>query len=374
MNDPRYQEVVDLFTASIPEDDGAQLSVFVKGQQVINTSTGVDPNSLISVFSCSKALSGVAFALIVQNGLLDLDEPVVTYWPEFGAKGKSKITVRQLLSHQAGLPNTRIGIKNSQWLTDHEAANLLAAERPLWAPGQAFGYHAVSLGTFISELAFRVTGRTIQEYFEENVRKPSGAQAFLGLPISEHHRVALVLPPKTPSAEQLKQFGPAENFVPGPYYAHVFGSLTPTEGPEVEYSFVGTRAMTFGHPAAGGLATAEGLARVFQWAVGYGEAESALTAETIEDFSQVQVSGFDLVLDANNSNVGTIFAKPSGPSPFGSISAFGHPGLAGALVFADPVGEIVFGYTVRRFTYPGGLDPRIRPIIKAIQAMALSGN
>ena len=374
MSDTTYEGVIDLFAAAVPEDDGAQLSVFVRGQQVVNTSIGVDPSSLVNVFSCSKALSGVAFALIVQNGLIDLDSPVATYWPEFAAKCKAKITVRQLLSHQAGLPETRIGIKNSQWLTDHEAAHLLAAERPLWAPGKAFGYHAISLGTFISELAFRVTGKTIQEYFEENVRKPSGAQAFLGLPESEHHRVAPLLPPKTPTADQLKRYGPPENFVPGPYFAHVFGSLAPTEGPEADYSFTGTRGMTFGHPAAGGVATAEGLARVLQWAVGYGQTDSGLEKEIVEDFSQVQVQGFDLVLDSSNSSVGTIFAKPSGASPFGSISAFGHAGLAGAMVFADPVGQIVLGYTVRRFTYPGGMDPRIRPIINEIQKLALASS
>ena len=129
MSAAKYQEVVELFQSAIPEDDGAQLSVFVKGEQVINTSVGVDPDALINVFSCSKALSGIAFAQIVERGLIDLDETVVTYWPEFGVKGKSKITVRQLLSHQAGLPETRLGITNKQWLTDHDAANLLAAER-----------------------------------------------------------------------------------------------------------------------------------------------------------------------------------------------------------------------------------------------------
>ncbi len=372
MSDSQYQEVVDLFASAIPEEDGAQLSVFVGGRQVINTSTGVDPASLINVFSCSKALSGIAFAHIVQSGLINVDEPVVTYWPEFGAKGKTKITVRQLLSHQAGLPETRVGIKNSQWLTDHEAANLLAAERPLWAPGKAFGYHGLSIGTFISELAFRVTGKTIQRYFEENVRKPSGAQAFLGLPESEHHRVAPLLPGKIPSAEQLMAYGPPENFVPGPYNAHVFAGLAPTAGPEADYSLTATRGMVFGHPAAGGLASAEGLATVFQWAVGYGQENSGLDKDVIEDFSQLQVNGFDLVLDTYNMSFGTIFMKPCGAKPFGSISAFGHDGAAGAMVFADPVGEIVLGYTVRRFTYPGGMDPRIRPIVKAIQKIALA--
>ena len=372
MSAAKYQEVVELFKSAIPEDDGAQLSVFIKGEQVINTSVGVDSDALINVFSCSKALSGIAFAQIVERGLIDLDETVVTYWPEFGVKGKSKITVRQLLSHQAGLPETRLGVTNKQWLTDHDAANLLAAERPLWAPGKAFGYHGLSIGTFMSELAFKVTGKTIQENFEENVRKPSGAQAFLGLPESEHHRIAPLLPGKGPTPELLKKFGPPENFVAGPYNSHVFRGLAPTDGPEAQYSIPSPFGLKFGHPAAGGVASAEGLATVFQWAVGYGTNSSGLRPDTFEDFSQLQVNGFDLVLDSPNMSFGTIFMKPCGAKPFGSISAFGHDGAAGAMVLADPEGEIVLGYTVRRFTYPGGMDPRIRPILGAIQKIARS--
>ena len=370
MSASHYQDVIELFASSIPEEDGAQLSVFVKGEQVINTSVGVDKESLINVFSCSKALSGIAFAHIVENGLIDLDQAVSAYWPEFGVKGKSQVTVRQLLSHQAGLPETRLGITNQQWLTDHDAANLLAAERPLWAPGSAFGYHGLSIGTFMSEIAFKVTGKTIQEYYEENVRKPSGAQAFLGLPESEHHRVAPLLPGKVPTSDQLKKYGPPDNFVAGPYNSHVFRGLAPTAGPDAQYSITSPFGMKFGHPAAGGLATAEGLATVFQWAVGYGKSSGGLNKDTVENFSQLQVNGFDLVLDTYNVSFGTIFMKPCGAKPFGSISAFGHDGAAGAMVFADPMGEIVLGYTVRRFTYPGGMDPRIRPIVTAIANIA----
>ena len=127
-----------------------------------------------------------------------------------------------------------------------------------------------------------------------------------------------------------------------------------------------------GQPAAGGVASADGLAQVFQWAVGYGSSNSGINAETLADFAQLQVNGYDLVLDNPNTSFGTIFMKPTGAKPFGSLSAFGHDGAAGAMIFADPLGEIVLGYTVRRFTFPGGIDQRLRPIIQAIQEIARS--
>lgn len=363
-----YDEVAEMFAVSIPPEDSAQLCVFVRGEKVLLKSSGVDPSSLTHIYSCSKALSAIAFAHIVGRELIDVDARVSEYWPEFGAKGKQKVSVRQLLSHQAGLPETRLGITNKQWLTDHEATDLLAQERPLWAPGRAFGYHALAIGSLISELSFRVTGMTIQNYYEQNIRIPSGAHAFLGLNTDSPHRVSKLLRLKDPTPEQISLYGPPRNFTPGPYGAHVFRALGAVHD---EYSVTSPNGVRFGQPAAGGVATAEGMATVFQWATGYGGKNPGIRPEILEDFSQLQVNGFDIVLDSPNMSFGTIFMKPSGAKPFGSLSAFGHDGAAGSLVFADPVGEIVVGYTINRFTYPGGMDNRLRPIIKAIQEIAL---
>ena len=365
----KFKNVEKLFSEGFDADDGCQLAVFVKGELVLHSSVGAAPDDLINIFSSSKALSAIAFAHIVDQGLIALDNPVSHYWPEFAAKGKDRVTVRQLLSHQAGLPETLEGITNKDYLDGRSAAAQLAASRPFWAPGKAFGYHALTIGTLIDELCFRVTGISIQEYYEKNVRVPSGADAFLGLADEFHQRVIPLLPLKTPSADHLEKYGPPKNFTPGPYGAHVFRGLAPTATPD-PYSLTSPLGIRIGQPAAGGVASALGLAKVFQWAVGYGGAKPGIIPDTLADFSQVQAHGYDLVLDAPQTCFGTIFMKPTGGKPFGSLAAFGHDGAAGAMLFADPEGEIVLGYTVQRFTFPGGMDQRLRPIIQAIQEVA----
>ena len=367
--DPRYEQVAELFNSSFPAEDGSQISVIVGGTLVLQAAAGIESDQLVHIYSCSKALSAIALAHLVDRGKINLDQPVSHYWEEFAAQGKERVTVRQLLSHQAGLPETAAGITSEELLDGRKAAQKLAAERPFWAPGSAFGYHALTIGTFIDELIFRITGETVQSYYEKNIRQPIGADAYLGLPDESHHRVLSSLPQLPPTAEYLDKYGPPKNFTPGPYGAHVFRGLAPSATPD-PFSLTSPLGIRVGQPAAGGVASADGLAQVFQWAVGYGSSNSGIKSETLADFAQLQVNGYDLVLDNPNTSFGTIFMKPTGAKPFGSLSAFGHDGAAGAMIFADPLGEIVLGYTVRRFTFPGGIDQRLRPIIQAIQEIA----
>ena len=369
--DQQYQQVEELFYSAFPDTDGSQISIIVGGKPVLQASVGLENDDLVHIYSCSKALCAIAFAHLVDQGRVDLEKPVSFYWREFAAKGKEKVTVRQVLSHQAGLPETAAGITSEELLDGRKAAAKLANERPFWAPGSAFGYHALTIGTIIDELFVRITGGTVQEYFEKNVRLPSGADAFLGLPDEFHNRVFAPLPQNPPSADFLEKYGPPKNFTPGPYGAHIFRGLAPTSVPD-PFSLTSPLGIRIGQPAAGGVASAHGLATVFQWAVGYGSSKPAINPETLADFAQLQVNGYDLVLDAPQVSFGTIFMKPTGSKPFGSPLAFGHDGAAGAMIYADPLGEIILGYTVRRFTFPGGIDQRLRPIIQAIQSIALS--
>lgn len=360
----QYVGIEELFKDLIPADDEAQLVVYVKGKKMVDASTGISPDALVPIYSVSKALSAIALAHIVDRGLIDLDERVSHYWPEFGSKGKELVTVRELLSHQAGLPDTRNGLTQAEVMSHHRAAALLAAERPLWAPGSAFGYHAITIGTFISELVFRVCDKSVQEYFEDEIRAPLGSDAYLGLPRRLHGRFQPSLPTKLP----------IEKAHPFSMSAHVFGpfirSLDSAE--ESAYLFSPDN-LEFGQPAAGGVGNARGLAEIFNWATGYGAGEPGISRETLEDFSQVQVHGYDVVGESPVASFATIFMKPCSAKRFGSLGAFGHDGAAGALLFADPAGEIVFSYVVRRFSHPGGLDPRLLKIIEAIHKVADSG-
>lgn len=355
-----FDEVADLFASYADEGYEAQLAVYVGGALAVDLAAGIGPDSLMTVFSSSKGLAAIALGVLVDRGQLDLDERVARYWPEFAQAGKADVTVRQLLSHQAGLPTADGGIAYDDWLDDHRAADLLAVQLPLWRPGSAFGYHAASIGSLMSELCYRITGETLQVFYDREVRSATGADAFLGLPSQLEERVVELLPMADPTPEELSEFA-AELAAPrGPY-----GPPTLAIGLE---TFTTKRARAFGHPAAGGVCSARGLAGVYNWATGYGTAKGGgVSAPTLAAFAQPQVAGYDLVLDQPHRSHGIVFQKPTPVMPFGSYRAFGHDGAAGAMAFADPVGELCVGYTIRRGPFPGGMDRRLFQLTEAVR-------
>ncbi|MFC4242981.1 serine hydrolase domain-containing protein [Gryllotalpicola reticulitermitis] len=358
---PGYEAVAELFaaTADAAGEYDAQLVVYVRGERVVDLASGIGADAMMTVFSASKGLAAIALALLVDQGRLDLDATVAHYWPEFGAAGKQAVTVRQLLSHQAGLPGTDEAIPTDAWLDHHRAADLLARQRPLWRPGAGFGYHAMTLGSLMSELCFRVTGMPLQEFYEQEVRRPASADAFLGLPDELEDRVVELLPMADPTAEQLAEFGPLFTAPRGPYLAQAF-AFDPAVAPSKQ-------GRAFGQPASGGVASARGLAAVYQWAAGFGDAASGITSETLAEFAQPQVLGYDLVLDQPYRSHGVVFQKPVPAVPFGSYRAFGHDGAGGAMAFADPARQTVLAYTVRRAPFPGGMDRRVLEFAAAVE-------
>lgn len=355
-----FEAVAERFEAGVREGDEAQLAIRVGGELVVDLAVGLDPDALMTVYSSSKGVAAFVLALLVDRGELELDERVATYWPEFAAAGKQDVTVRQLLSHQAGLPETDAGIPADAYTDDHRAAELLAAQRPFWRPGAAFGYHAATIGSLMSELCFRVTGEPLQAVYEREVRQPADADAYLGLPEDLEDRVVELLPMPDPTPAEAEAFRAALEAPRGPYGAHVF-SLAVAE------VFTSRNARRFGHPAGGGVASARGLAAVYAWATGAGADGGAVSGETLGAFAQAQVAGYDLVLDQPHRSHGIVFQKPTPVMPFGSHRAFGHDGAGGAMAFADPVGGISLGYTIRRTPFPGGMDRRLVGVVEELR-------
>lgn len=361
-----YSQVLEIFKQINPDEKKSQLVIKVKGKTVIDLAAGVSPDNLTTVFSVSKALSGLAIAKLVGDGLLNLDEKMAHYWPEFAAEGKADLTVRQVLSHQAGLTATHPQLSEDQVHHDHAAAAALAKQKPLWRPGSGFGYHGLTIGPLMSELCFRITGKTIQHYYDAEIRKPANADAYLGLPEELEHRVTeLDLSAIPMSTERQKQFARPADY-------HSSGLAEWSKG-TISFDFLtGREGRAFGLPSAAGVASARGLADVMQWAVGFGSNSSGVPTRVLEDMSQQQVYGYDLALEVDHRAFGTVFQKPTSSLPFGSYAAFGHDGAAGALLYADPQGEIVLGYTVAKFVAPGGFDRDLQPIIDTVRRIANS--
>jgi CubicO group peptidase (beta-lactamase class C family) len=358
---PAFESVIEAFEGFCDADPTycAQLAVHVGGERLLDLSQGMEKDALLPVFSSSKGASAVVISLLVERRQLDLDATVASYWPEFAQKGKGAVTVRQLLSHQAGLNGVDGGFTTEELLAHEPLAERLAAQRPLWHPGAGVEYHAVTLGTLADELVRRIDGRTLADVLSQDVTTPRGVDIFMGTPESQDHRVLEALPP---TSEELAAF--LANPTAGVDLAGGGGRLASLSLPSggIFDLFARVNSVAFrrvGPPAAGMTATARGLAALYACLRHeIGGQPPLLGDETIAQMSQMQVSGKELS-SGLQVRFGIMFQVPCSPRwPFGSFRAFGHDGAGGSLAFYDPVHEIGFGYTVQRLPLPGGLDAR----------------
>lgn len=349
--DSRLAAAGDRLAAALAADPDLsfQAAAFHRGTPVLDVWGGphLAEDSVLVPYSVSKNTIGITVGVLVERGLLDLDAPVAAYWPEFAAAGKATVTVRQLLSHQAGLPQATPALDFLDMLDQTSAAARLAASRPFWHPGSAFGYHGITIGTLGAEIVQRVTGRTMHEYYEDEIRAPHGIDFFLGLPADEESRRVDVLPMIPPAAG-------ADGPRPTPLGALVFGP-----GRSSVDMANDRRSWGFGHPATSATGSARGIARLLAAAVTGVEGRAPfLSADTVATIGQQQVRGFDEVLGQHDRAHAIVFQKPSAAMPFGGPRAFGHDGAAGCFACVDPDTGVAFAWTIVRGPWPGGGDPR----------------
>ena len=340
----------------------AQLSVWVRGERVFDLSGGPNLNadSLICLFSVSKGLTGICVARLIESGDLDLDAEVRRYWPEFAAAGKEHVTVRQLLSHQAGLPEVDGGLTAAEYWDDRLAAPRLAEQRPFWVPGTAFGYHAITIGMLADELFRRILGVTVAEYFEREVRSPRDLEVYLGLPEHLESRVVPVLFPAAPAPG-------------GPDGGGMVDAIErPLLGERGFDAIANTReGHASGMPAAAGVGSARGIAALYAGVLGDVGGPRMFSAETLGIVGQVQASGFDITT-GDPGRYGILFQKPSPTRPFAGYRAIGHDGAAGSLGFADPEVGVAFGFVSNRPAPLGG-ERRADALAALVRGIAWAG-
>jgi CubicO group peptidase (beta-lactamase class C family) len=202
----RFASVRDLFAANVANgtDLGASFAVTIEGETVVDLWGGWadaaqtrrwEKDTIANVYSTTKTLVALTALLLADRGELDWDAPVVRYWPEFAAEGKSVVKVRHLMSHMAGLPHLPKGIALDDIYDWDKMTSLLAAKELEYAPGSIYCYHANTQGYLIGEVVRRITGRSIGKFFREELAEPLGADFYIGLPASEDARVAELIPP-----------------------------------------------------------------------------------------------------------------------------------------------------------------------------------
>jgi CubicO group peptidase (beta-lactamase class C family) len=359
---PGFAAAADAFRDGLGKDPdyNGQLAVYHHGVLALDVTVGarLQPDALIPVFSSSKGTIGIVIALLVDRGQLDLGATVASYWPEFAVAGKGEITVRQLLSHQAGLNGVDGGYSDEELLGHTPLAEKLAAQRPLWRPGAGFAYHALTIGTLADELVRRITGRTLAEVFRDDVAKPRDIDVHLGTGPDLDSRVVSVDMPD--EAELMAYFARA----PMPDADSIGGGSVPTGGRSLLTRVNDEDYRRVGPPAAGGLATARGLARMYaSLHHPMNNNPRLLSDDTIAQVSQMQVNGIEMSSN-QPARFAVVFQNPNPPRMlFGSARAFGHDGAGGSLGYSDPTYDIAVGYISKTIHIPVdvtvGPDPRM---------------
>lgn len=363
-----FEPVRDTFAAiAATESAGyaAQVVAYRDGERVVDLWTGpeITADALLGAYSASKGAAHLIVALLVQEGVLDLDEKVSHYWPEFAVHGKQDVLLRELLAHRAGLVGADDGFTLAELADDQVIAERLGAQWPYWRPGTAFGYHALVIAALTGEVVRRATGQTVPELFAKRIRDPYAVDFYLGLPEDQESRYLSTLPAVT-TPERLAELA-AKASGPNSLSGIAF-NRNRADGPQV-WELPNLPVIRAKGPASvGGVASARGLARMYAAAISPVDGMAPLlTPQTVRAVGQLQSVGYDLVnRDQKAFTVG--FHATSEYYPVLGQGSFGHSGAGGQQAFADPRNGIAFGYTRRLFPLPVGPGADVDRLIGAL--------
>jgi len=349
---------------------GAACTIFYKGEKVVDLWGGVrnkatgepwEEDTMVLVNSTTKGLSAMAIALAHSRGLLDYEERVRTYWPEFAQQGKEKVTVRQLLSHQAGLCALDALVDKSVVANPEQLAAALAAQKPAWEPGTQQGYHAISLGFYEGELLRRVDARhrSLGQFFQDEIASPLGLDFYIRLPEEVSNSRLAVTQGANPLLMIVKG---APNFMLPFFAPSTLTHRTFWKNPGITLPFDAEHiyARNLEVPSQGGVGSARAIAKAYS-IFATGGRELGLRPETLQALmapAVAPVNGFyDQVLK-RDWRLSLGFAKPDAGYPFGHPGAFGTPGAGGSFGFADPQAGVGYAYVLNRLGERQGGDPR----------------
>jgi CubicO group peptidase (beta-lactamase class C family) len=338
--------------ASHKRGGGAAAAVYHRGELVVDVWTGSRDaagspwleDTMAMSFSTTKGVVATTVHRLVDRGLIDYDEPVATYWPEFAQGGKQFITVRHLLSHSAGLHPLRDVISGAYEMLDWDlVCTQLARQTPRYEPGTRHGYHGITYGFLVGEVIRRVTGMPVHDVVETEIVKPLGLDGMsIGAPPDRRDRVA----------ELLVRFGDAERVERFAQRASRLRWMRPAIDtfmvPDSDRFYASTDILDGPIPAVNGCFTARSLARMYAALAGGGviDGERFLTTETLRKATEIQRTGIDIVVGFPMKwRLGYHLAATSkGIIPNG----FGHFGYGGSGAWADPDNDLAVGFVCNR--------------------------
>jgi CubicO group peptidase (beta-lactamase class C family) len=334
---------------------GAAVSVWQNGKPLIDIYGGFcdagrekpwTADTVVLVWSATKGIGSACVLHALQQEKIELNRTVADFWPEFGQADKDKITLGQLLSHQAGL----CALDQRVDALDYDGViRTLEGQAPLWPPGAGHGYHARTFGFLLDELVRRITGKTLSKYWQENFARPLELDFWIGLPEKENARVATIYPAKSGKPPEPAEFY-RDLVTPGTLARKTFTSpyglnvISKMNDPQIRAQPI----VSFG-----GIASGSALAKFYSVLANGGEldGQSFFSQETVERMTMTLSDGVDRVFQIPIA-FSAGFMKDSrevARRMFGpSARSFGHPGAGGAHAFADPENKIAFAYVMNQ--------------------------
>ena len=319
-------------------------------------------DTMVLIYSATKGLAAMTLAIAHSRGWLDYEERVATYWPEFAQHGKARITVRQLLAHQAGLFAFEEPVDRSVVADLDRLAVVLARQKPAWEPGTRQGYHALTLGFYEGELLRRVDPRhrSLGQFFQDEIAAPLEEDVYIRLPEEiPNSRLATLAPP--PQIDMLFRFRPLRLMLEGINpRSNIYRALVTNPGFAVALDDERIYARNLEVPSGGAVGTARAIAHAYG-VFAAGGRELGLRQETLDLLSAPAIAptrGFYDECLKGEVQFSLGFMKPSVNWRFGGARSFGSPGTGGALGFADPDAGIGYGYVTSRMGTVFTGDPR----------------
>jgi CubicO group peptidase (beta-lactamase class C family) len=353
--DPRFTAVKERlqhhFTTG--RNLGASICVNLNGTNVVDIWGGHanadhtkawEENTITNIWSTTKVVTALAALLLIDRGLLDPDEKVAKYWPEFSANGKEDVKVWMVLSHASGLSTWASPVTMTDVFNYSKSTKMLEQQAPLWPPGTQSGYHGLTMGHLIDELVRRVTGKSLQQFIQDELAGPLGADFQLGAKEEDWKRCADIIPPPpfdpaAPMPDEMKD----PNSI-------MFRSLT---NPILDPAITNTPAWRKAElGAANGFSNARGITRILS-PVSLGgsvDGKQILRSETIERIFEERIKGEDLVI-RKPMRFGLGFAVVEKGTwadwtPEGKVATWG--GLGGSIAVMDVERGLTVSYVMNR--------------------------
>lgn len=370
--EPRFAAVRDAFAQNFANGDenGACFCMTLEGKPVVDIWAGYadeeqtrswEKDTIVNVYSTTKTMTALTALYLADKGTLKFEDPVAKYWPEFAAGGKADVTVAHLMSHSAGLSGWKEPLAREDLYDWEKATSLLAAQEPYWKPGTAPGYHAMTQGYLVGEVIRRVAGETVGTVFRKEIAGPLGADFHIGLPATEDHRVADLIPP--PASGTLGQ-GTADPLI-----------SNMASNPPINPLDTRSRAWRAAEiPAAGGTGNARSVALVHTILANGGSAggRQIMSEAGCRKALELQIEGNDKILGIP-VRYGLGFGLPGGMANFPNPNTIFWGGYGGSLAVIDMDQRATYAYAMNKMAPTTTGDMRAFGMLMAAWQVFMAG-